>query len=152
MRQLESINPKITAYLVEVNPATTYGTFTKLSSNYEKILKNMSNDLRNFTVSLINQTIFFSIRGDCSSFIVDMKQRTYICRTFQVDQLPYPHTVAIIVTTKMDPYDYCSYFYTRDAYINAYQHTVFPVGNLNEWTVPDKVLDVVVLAPNKKST
>ncbi|XP_022883461.1 uncharacterized protein LOC111400275 [Olea europaea var. sylvestris] len=204
MRQLDSINPKITAYLVEVNPEkwsrfhmpanrysimisnivksvtavtkaaknfpvvvlldslrqtiqfwfykhrdTASGTFTKMSGNYEKILGDMSYDLRNFTVSPTNQTIF-SVCGDSSSFIVDMEQRTCTCRTFQVDQLPYPHALTVIAMMKMDAYDYCSYLYTRDAYVNAYKHTVFPIGNINEWTVPNEVVNVVVLPPNHK--
>ncbi|XP_022889448.1 uncharacterized protein LOC111404956 [Olea europaea var. sylvestris] len=204
MRQLDSINPKITAYLAKVNPekwsrfhmpANRYSimtlnivesvntvtkvaknfpvvalldslrqtiqswfckhrdsasdTFTKLSGNNEKILRDMSYDLRNFTVSLTNQTIF-SIHGDCSSFIVDMEQRMCTCRTFQVDQLSCPHALAVIAMMKMDAYDYCSYFYTRDAYLNAYKHTVFPIGNINEWTVLDEVVNIVVLPPNQE--
>ncbi|XP_022845235.1 uncharacterized protein LOC111368218 [Olea europaea var. sylvestris] len=205
MRQLDSINPKITACLAEVNlekwsrfhmPTNRYyimtsnivesvngvtktaknfpvvalldslrqtiqswfckhrdsvsGTFTKLSGNYEKILRDMSYDLRNFTIMFVsptNQTIF-SICGDSSSFIVDMEQRTCTCWTFQVEQLPCPHTLAVIAMMKMDAYDYCSYFYTRDAYLNAYKHTMFPIGNINKWTVLDEVVNVVVLPPN----
>ncbi|XP_022843241.1 uncharacterized protein LOC111366777 [Olea europaea var. sylvestris] len=62
--------------------------------------------------------------------------------------MPCPHALA--VTTKRDPYDYYSYFYTREAYMNAYQYTVYPVGNPNEWIVPLKVEDVIVLIPNQK--
>ncbi|XP_022874264.1 uncharacterized protein LOC111393098 [Olea europaea var. sylvestris] len=204
MQQFDSINPKIIAYLAEVNPEkwsrfhmpanrysimtsnivesvnavtktvknfpvvalldslrqtiqywfykdrdTAFSTFTKLSGNYEKILRDMSYDLRNFTVSRTNQTIF-SVCDDSLSFIVDMEQCTCTSRTFQVDQLPCLHTLAIIAMMKMDAYDYCSYFYTRDAYINAYKHIVFPIGNINEWTVPDEVLNVIVLPPNQK--
>ncbi|XP_022883547.1 uncharacterized protein LOC111400366 [Olea europaea var. sylvestris] len=181
MRQLDSINSKITAYLAEVNPDkwsrfhmptnwysimtsnivesmnavtkaaknfpvvalldslrqtiqfwfckhrdTACGTFTKLSSNYEKILRDMSYDLRNFTIMFVsptNQTIFL--------FVVIARH-------------------LLLIWNNIDAYDYCSYFYTRDVYFNAYQHTVFPVGNINEWAISNEVVDIVVLPPNQK--
>jgi hypothetical protein len=50
----------------------------------------------------------------------------------------------------MDPYEYCSYYYTREAYQNAYQGSIFPVGDPNEWTVPEDIQEIVVIAPNQK--
>ncbi|XP_022877065.1 uncharacterized protein LOC111395315 [Olea europaea var. sylvestris] len=68
----------------------------------------------------------------------------------QVDQMSCPYALAVIATTKRDLYDYCSYFYTSEAYMNAYQYTFYLVGNPNEWIVPPKVEDIIVLAPNQK--
>ncbi|XP_022871362.1 uncharacterized protein LOC111390536 [Olea europaea var. sylvestris] len=117
---------------------TASDTFTKLSGNYEKILRDMSYDLRNFTVMLT-----LTVTGN------DIVLCHYL-QDIQVDQLRCPHALTIIAMMKIDAYDYCSYFYTRDAYLNAYKHTVFPVGNINEWTVLDEVVNVVVLPPNQK--
>ncbi|XP_022897489.1 uncharacterized protein LOC111411164 [Olea europaea var. sylvestris] len=98
---------------------TAQGAFTTLSSKYEKYIRAMSTVMRNFKVSPINQSTFL-VSGETSSFIVNIEQRTYTCRTLQVNQLPCPHALATIASMKMDPYDFCSYYYTREAYMNAY--------------------------------
>ncbi|XP_022843133.1 uncharacterized protein LOC111366652 [Olea europaea var. sylvestris] len=131
------------------NKDTAYGTFTKLSTKYEKMMREMSTSLRNMRVSPANQTIF-SVADDGSSFVIDIEKRTCTCRMLQVNKMPCPHALAVIATTKRDPYDYCSYFYTSEAYMNAYQYIVYPIESPNEWIVTPKVEDVIVLAPNQK--
>ncbi|XP_022843192.1 protein FAR1-RELATED SEQUENCE 5-like [Olea europaea var. sylvestris] len=125
------------------------GTFTTLSIKYEKKMREMSTDIRNLRVSPINQAMF-SVSGESSSFVVDIENRTCICRMLQVDQLPCPHALAVFASMKMDPYEYCSYYYTSEAFRNTYQETIFSVGNPAEWTVPNDVHDIVVIAPNQK--
>ncbi|XP_022850625.1 uncharacterized protein LOC111372509, partial [Olea europaea var. sylvestris] len=68
----------------------------------------------------------------------------------QIDLIPCPHALAVIENTRRDLYAYCSYYYTRDAYVNAYQYFKYPVGNQNEWTVLEEVQAKIVLAPNQK--
>ncbi|XP_022891856.1 uncharacterized protein LOC111406707 [Olea europaea var. sylvestris] len=125
------------------------GTFTTLSSKYEKKMREMSTNMRNLRVFPINQAMF-SVRGERSPFIVDIENRTCTCRMFQVDQLPCPHALAVFASMKMDPYEYCYYYYTSEAFRNTYQETIFPVGNPAEWIVPNDVHDIVVIAPNQK--
>ncbi|XP_022897546.1 uncharacterized protein LOC111411223 [Olea europaea var. sylvestris] len=115
-----------------------HGTFTKLSSKYEKEIRKMSMDLRNLKVSPSNQTVF-SVSNERSTFVVDIEQRTCTCRILQVDLLPCPHALAVIANTRKYPYDYCSYYYTRDTYLNAHQDSVYPIGNQEEWIVPKEV-------------
>jgi len=69
---------------------------------------------------------------------------------FQVDLFPCPHALAVIAHTKGDPYDYCSYYYTKDAYMKTYQEFVLPVGDPSEWTVPVELNNKTVLAPFQK--
>ncbi|XP_022849883.1 uncharacterized protein LOC111371973 [Olea europaea var. sylvestris] len=125
------------------------GTFTTLSIKYEKKMREMSTDMRNLRVSPINQAMF-SVSGESFSFVVDIENRTCTCRMLQVDQLPCPHALAMFASMKMDPYEYCSYYYTSEAFENTYQEIIFPVGNPAEWTVPNDVHDIVVIAPNQK--
>ncbi|XP_022887866.1 uncharacterized protein LOC111403546 [Olea europaea var. sylvestris] len=119
-----------------------HGTFTKLSNKYKKEIRKMSMDLRNLRLSvngtnlcnLISKSvtyvmlyvieIVFSVSNERSTFVVDIEQRTCTYR---------------ITNTKRDPYDYCSYYYTKDAYLNAYQDSVYPIGNQEEWIVPGEV-------------
>ncbi|XP_022889110.1 uncharacterized protein LOC111404551 [Olea europaea var. sylvestris] len=71
---------------------------------------------------------------------------------FQVDQLPCRHALVVIATLKLNVYDFCSVYYTRDAYLNTYKETVFPVGNKSEWNLPDDVSNRVVFALNQKKS
>ncbi|XP_022867074.1 uncharacterized protein LOC111386828 [Olea europaea var. sylvestris] len=127
------------------------GTFTILLIKYEKKMREMSTDMRNLRVFPINQAMF-SINGESSSFVVDIENRTCTCRMLQVDQLPCPHALAVFASMKIDPYEYCFYYYTSEAFRNTYQETIFPVGNPAEWTVPNDVHDIVVIAPNQKQS
>ncbi|XP_022855517.1 uncharacterized protein LOC111376762 [Olea europaea var. sylvestris] len=153
---LDSLQQTIQSWFFK-NKDTTYDTFTKLSTKYEKMMREMSTSLRNTRMTIIFVTLhhihiyvtWWNIQYG-SSFVVDIEKRTCTCRMLQVDQMPCPHALVVIATTKRDPYDYCSYFYTREAYINAYQNIVYPVRNPNEWIVAPKVEDVIVLAPNQK--
>ncbi|XP_022880938.1 uncharacterized protein LOC111398244 [Olea europaea var. sylvestris] len=131
-------------------------TFTKLSSKYEKEIRKMSMDLRNLRLSvnrtnlcnLISKSVAYVMCNERSTFVVDIEQRTCTCKILQVDLLPCPHALAIIANTRRDPYDYCSYYYTKDAYLNAYQDSVYLVGNQEEWTVPEEIQRETVLPPN----
>ncbi|XP_022875690.1 uncharacterized protein LOC111394152 [Olea europaea var. sylvestris] len=137
--------------IIVLHNEDTQGTFTTLSSKYEKKMREMSTDMRNLRVSPINQAMS-SVSGESSTFIVDIENRTCTYRMLQVDQLPCPHVLAVFASMKMDPYEYCSYYYTSEAFRNTYQETIFPVGNPAEWIVPNDVYDIIVIAPNQKQS
>ncbi|XP_022889041.1 uncharacterized protein LOC111404470 [Olea europaea var. sylvestris] len=160
MSLVTTMNEKIISYLADVGPEKhkddAHETFTKLSSKYEKEIRKMSMDLRNLRlyvngtnlcnmisksvtyISPSNQTIF-SVSNERSTFVVDIEQRTCTYRILQVDLLPCPHILAVITNIRRYPYDYCSYYYTKDAYLNVYQDSVYPVGNQEKCTVPEEV-------------
>ncbi|XP_022861745.1 uncharacterized protein LOC111382105 [Olea europaea var. sylvestris] len=176
MQQLGSINEKIRGYLDEVGPERwsrfhmpsnryftitsnivdsvntvakhkeyTKGTFTTLLSKYKKKMREM-------VFVFPNNQAMFSVNGESSSFVVDIENRTCTCRMLQVNQLHGPHALTVFTSMKMDPYEYCSYYYTSEAFRNTYQETIFPVGNLAEWIVPNDVHNIVVIAPNQKQS
>ncbi|XP_022899268.1 uncharacterized protein LOC111412565 [Olea europaea var. sylvestris] len=137
MQQLDSINGKIMGYLDDVGPErwsrfhipsnrysimtsnivkhreNAQGTFMTLSSKYEKQIREMSTDMINLRVSLVNQAMFL-ISDESSSFIVHIENRTCKYRMLQVDQLPCPQALTMFASMKMDPYEYCSYYYTSE--------------------------------------
>ncbi|XP_022843455.1 uncharacterized protein LOC111367008 [Olea europaea var. sylvestris] len=203
MRQLDTINQKISAYLAEVGPEkwsrihmpenrystmtsnivelvntftktaknypivsplkslrqttqnwfckhrdNAHGTFTKLTSKYENEIRKMSIDLKNLRFFL--PTSLFSVSNDKTTFVVNIEKQTCTCRMLQVDLLPYSHALTVIATTKRDSCTFCSYYYTRDAYLKAYEDSIYPVGNPSEWTLPKEVLHEIILASNQK--
>ncbi|XP_022891804.1 uncharacterized protein LOC111406648 [Olea europaea var. sylvestris] len=106
-----------------------HGTFTMLTSKFENVMRRMSSELRNLRVRFLGILKFVML---------------------QVDLMPCPHALAVIAHTKRDAYSYRSYYYTKEAYVNAYESSVYPVGNPDEWRVPDEVEFQIVLAPNQK--
>ncbi|XP_022874020.1 uncharacterized protein LOC111392853 [Olea europaea var. sylvestris] len=122
---LESLRQTVQSWFCK-HRDDAHGTFMKLSSKYEKEMRKISVELR-----------YLPPTSEC--FVI-----------LQVNLIPCPHALAVIANTRRDPYAYCSYYYTRDAYVNAYQYSIYPVGNQNERTVPEKVQAKIVLAPNQK--
>ncbi|XP_022876789.1 uncharacterized protein LOC111394994 [Olea europaea var. sylvestris] len=147
MQQLDAMNDKIRDYLDEVGPKK-WSQIHMPANRHSTMTSNIVESVNAVTkVSPSNQTMF-SVSDERSTFVVDIEQRTCICRMLQVDLMPCPHALAVIVLTKRDVYSYCSYYYTNDAYVNAYESSVYPVGNPDEWRVPDEVEFQIVLAPN----
>ncbi|XP_022869492.1 uncharacterized protein LOC111388900 [Olea europaea var. sylvestris] len=145
---LESLRQTVQSCFCK-NRDNAHCTFTKLATKYEKLLREMSHDVQNLKVSPASHTLF-EVRDDSSSYMIDITKRTCCCRMSQVGQLPCPHALAVFATLKFDVFDFCSYYYTTDAYVNTYKEIVMPVGKRAKWSLPNDVKSIIVLAPNQK--
>ncbi|XP_062075608.1 uncharacterized protein LOC133779694 [Humulus lupulus] len=47
----------------------------------------------------------------------------------------------------IDPYDYCSHYYTTKVWLETYDATVYPVGKQQHWELLDFFKDITVLPP-----
>ncbi|XP_022895212.1 uncharacterized protein LOC111409391 [Olea europaea var. sylvestris] len=156
MQQLDVINGKIRDYLDDVGP-TKWSRFHMPMNRYSTMTLNIvesvnvvTKSAKNYSiVARINQAMFLASYENLT-FVVDIEGCTCTCRKLQVDQLPCPHALAVVASAKMDPYEFCSYYYTREAYKNTYNEIVFFVGNPNEWIVPKDFENIVVLPSNQK--
>ncbi|XP_022855966.1 uncharacterized protein LOC111377139 [Olea europaea var. sylvestris] len=163
MQQLDSINEYIGGYLLDVGyekwsrlhmPTNRYSTLT---SNIVESVNAVTNAATNYPIEAILESLrfpashtLFEVRDNSSSYMIDITLHTCSCRMFHVDQLFCPHALAVIATLKLNVYDFCSVYYTRDAYLNTYKKTVFPVGNKSEWNLTEDVSNRVVFAPDQK--
>ncbi|XP_022883345.1 uncharacterized protein LOC111400140 [Olea europaea var. sylvestris] len=156
IQQLDTINGKIKSYLDGVGPAKwsrfhmPTNRYSTMTSNIVESVNAVTKSAKNYPiVARINQAMF---SASCAklTFVVDIEGHTCTYKMLQVDQLPCPHALAVIASVKMDPYEFCSYYYTREAYKNTYNETIFPLGNPNEWIVPKDFENIVVLPPNQK--
>lgn len=114
-------------------------------------MTNIVNVITFSQVSSSNNTVF-SINDEKSLLLLILSNCTCTFRMLQVDLLPYMHALAIITNTKRDLYASCFYYYTRDAHINVYQDSKYPVENPIEWTMPQEVQYQIVLASNQKKS
>ncbi|GMN47892.1 hypothetical protein TIFTF001_017065 [Ficus carica] len=83
-------------------------------------------------------------------WIVNMSKRTCTYRQFQVDQIPCPHAIAVCNHRRIDSYNYCSNYYTKDYLYACYAHVVHPIGSAEGWDVSEEVRSQIVNPPNTK--
>ncbi|KAM6543336.1 hypothetical protein CsatB_007783 [Cannabis sativa] len=131
------------------NRTKAQNTFTKLPPTGEDIL------LKNYTYSLnlevkATTDYFFEVTRMKESWEVDLEKRTCTCNRFQIDEMPCGHAVAVMREMNMDPYTYCSDYYTKKNWLATYSGTVYPIGHQSEWEVPEEVKNIIVLPPHER--
>ncbi|XP_030494883.2 uncharacterized protein LOC115710669 [Cannabis sativa] len=109
------------------NRTKAHNTFTKLSPTGEDIL------LKNYTYSLnlevkATTDYLFEVTRMKESWEVDLEKRTCTCNRFQIDEMPCGHAVAVMREMNMDPYTYCSDYYTKKKF----------AGNLFRDSLPNR--------------
>ncbi|XP_022880586.1 uncharacterized protein LOC111397848 [Olea europaea var. sylvestris] len=156
MRQLDTMNQKISAYLVKVGPEKwsrihmLENRYSTMTLNIVELVNAVTKAAKNYPIVFPSNQSVFSVSSDKTTFVVDIKKQTCTCGMLQVDLLPCPQALAVIANTKRDPYTFYSYYYTRDAYLNAYEDSIYPVGNPCQWTLSKEVQHEIVLASNQK--
>ncbi|XP_062118713.1 uncharacterized protein LOC133832378 [Humulus lupulus] len=66
---------------------------------------------------------------------------------FQKDEMPSGHALAVMKEMNIDPYDYCSHYYTTNVWLETYDATMYPVGKQQHWELPNFFKDIIVLPP-----
>ncbi|XP_022842936.1 uncharacterized protein LOC111366405 [Olea europaea var. sylvestris] len=136
---LTTMNENIISYMARVGPEKwsqihiPTNKYSTMTSNIVESVNTVTKAVKNYPILSVNGTnlcnpisksvtyvspsnqIIFSISNKRSMFVVDIEQQTCTCRILQVDLLLCPHALAIIVNTRRDPYDYCFYYYTKNA-------------------------------------
>ncbi|GMN67803.1 hypothetical protein TIFTF001_036863 [Ficus carica] len=83
-------------------------------------------------------------------WIFDISERTCTCKRFQVDQIPCPHAMAVCNHRRINPYNYCSNYYTKDYLYACYAHVVHPIGSAEGWDVSEEIRLQIVNPPTTK--
>ena len=97
-----------------------------------------------------NQNLFEVIDEDRTR-IVNLKEKTCTCNRFQKDEMPCNHAVAVMKDLNINTYNYCAQYYTSKAWLQTYEETVYPVGNVRECELPEFFEDIIVLPPKEKN-
>ncbi|KAH6766525.1 hypothetical protein C2S52_017508 [Perilla frutescens var. hirtella] len=107
--------------------ALTEEALNKLRAEVEKS--------RAFTVvPTLNST--FKVHDGRQTFIVDLHQKSWKCREFQLDLMPCSHAVAAIMKNGESILDYVSSYYTTDNWRETYEGLVRSLPHQDEWVVP----------------
>ena len=78
------------------------------------------------TVCLVSQYQFHVLGGGIKDGIVDIRNKTYSCRVFQLDQLICAHAIAACLTIRVDYISLCFKFYTKESLVMTYAQPVKP--------------------------
>ncbi|XP_062100719.1 uncharacterized protein LOC133806641 [Humulus lupulus] len=119
---------------------------TRLTHAAEQALTNNFVYSLRLTVKPTNEYLLEVFKED-NSWIVNLKERICTCNRFQKDEMPYGHTLVVMKEMNIDPYDYCSHYYTTKVWLETYDATVYPVGKQQHWELPDFFKDITVLPP-----
>ncbi|KAL5567110.1 hypothetical protein UlMin_030274 [Ulmus minor] len=125
------------------------GIKSPLTPLMEEKVRERWNEAENFKVNQLN-AMEFDVRGDLIEALVDLGRRSCSCKVFDLEKLPCSHAIAACNSVKMDLYSFCVQCYKLDAWVVAYQGTIYPVSSESEWEVPDEVKNFTVLPPNVK--
>lgn len=86
-------------------------------------------------------------RGD---FDVDLMAKTCTCGLPQQLNIPCEHSIAAAQHRSVDVYSLCSDFYLKETWIEMYKEAIYPVGNEDQWDVPDEIKNMKVSEPVEK--
>ncbi|PON62409.1 Zinc finger, PMZ-type [Parasponia andersonii] len=120
-----------------------------LTTKIEKKLEDHIEAAKTLTVQPLSYYEFYVMDGDRDGQ-VNLQTKTCSCRRFDLISLPCTHVLAATLSRRINPYSLCSWYYTVDAWLCSYAETIYPVGNEEEWDVPDNISRYMVEPPPYK--
>ncbi|XP_050217696.1 protein FAR1-RELATED SEQUENCE 5-like [Mercurialis annua] len=121
-------------------------TMTKLTSKAEEALRD------NYAISqrmkvIPSVTSIYSVEDGDKTLIVNLIEKTCTCCRFQKDELPCARAIAIFCKYHMDPYQYCSAFFTKENLVKIYEAIVYPMPSQSDWDETEESEAIEVLSP-----
>ncbi|XP_062080821.1 uncharacterized protein LOC133785618 [Humulus lupulus] len=167
MANFDNIDEKIRPYLFNEVGVEKWTRLYKNNKRYSIMTSNIAEsvnaaikEIRELPIatlleclhSLVETTnlLIFTVHDVTRSYIVDLEKRTRICQKFQYDEMPCSHAMAALTKRHMSSYDYCSYYYTKEAFIAAYEDIILSLGDANSWDIPNEMKQIIVLPPKHK--
>ncbi|KAK2648308.1 hypothetical protein Ddye_015797 [Dipteronia dyeriana] len=89
----------------------------------------------------------FLVNDDDKDDLVNLIERTCICREFQIDMLQCKHALAALRACKKPFIDFCSDHYKKSSLVDTYSRVIRPVRHKSKWGVPQDISLIVVNAP-----
>ncbi|XP_050222281.1 uncharacterized protein LOC126672373 [Mercurialis annua] len=113
----------------------TTDTVTTFATNHEVLLfQNYISSLKLQVKPSTNDIITVLEKGQ--KYTVNMKERTCTCKKFEVEEIPCQHAVAVLNERRIEPYEYCSRYYTKASMLATYSETMYPLEKEEEWIIP----------------
>ncbi|XP_060968629.1 uncharacterized protein LOC115713133 [Cannabis sativa] len=71
-------------------------------------------------------------------------------KKFDYDEMPCSHAMAVLAKRNFSCYKYCSYYYTKEAFMSTYEDSILPLGEATSWNIPEDVKNITVHPPKYK--
>lgn len=93
----------------------------------------------------------FSVYHSGRKYIVCVERKTCNCGRFQIHKIPYSHAIVVLkVKNVTNIHPYCSDYYKSEALENTYEVAMVAISDIEHWTAPKEVLEVIILPPKYK--
>lgn len=92
----------------------------------------------------------YEVIDDGTKHIMDLTVITCSCNHFQVDGIPCPYALEVIGEKGDLPYNCCSQYNTKVAYVDTYACDIVPLGYREHWSRVGDVSHDHNLPPNSK--
>lgn len=120
-----------------------------IAKKMEEDLQKLSKIAQTLIVQPLSQFEFYVMDGDRDGE-VNLQAKTCSCGKFQLIGLPCEHALAACKNRNINPYTLCCKYYSNEAWLNCYAETIYPVGNEEDWEIPDAIKTIVVTPPSEK--
>ncbi|XP_022889306.1 uncharacterized protein LOC111404780 [Olea europaea var. sylvestris] len=110
---------------------------TTLTPPIEDKMRKKYNDAKGLIVLPINK-YELHVGVENEMHIVNLEARTYSCREFDLEKLPYKHALAAAKFKGISCYSLCSPYYTSASWKQAYAECKYPVANEADWEISNQ--------------
>ncbi|XP_047331477.1 uncharacterized protein LOC124935054 [Impatiens glandulifera] len=126
-------------------------SYNKAWRSRENALKAVRGTIKDFYGKLTSYLYMLEMNNPGTIIDIQTDEHSHFsCRVFDVSGLPCTHALAFVRTRKLDLYDFYSMYYSTQMWLNAYAETCYPVGDEEEWDIPDIIKQYVCLKPHVK--
>uniref|UniRef100_A0A803PYD3 SWIM-type domain-containing protein n=1 Tax=Cannabis sativa TaxID=3483 RepID=A0A803PYD3_CANSA len=112
---------------------------SNIAPRIQEILEK-NKDIASGHISLKSSDFIYQIQTMYGSlYYVNLKEMKCSCRKWDLTGIPCSHAVAAIWNKHGEPENYVSKWYTKEYYLKAYGHQIFPIRNQDQWPKSGKV-------------
>ncbi|XP_055806986.1 uncharacterized protein LOC129875767 [Solanum dulcamara] len=97
-----------------------------------KVLQENTTKFMKYKIEWNSDTGYEVLHGEYKH-IVDVNGQTCSCRAWMLKGIPFLHAIAAFHHRKLEPIDYISNWYNREAYMKTYNHFIQPLLNMKMW-------------------
>ncbi|XP_060965764.1 uncharacterized protein LOC115719867 [Cannabis sativa] len=141
-RPILSMLERIRIYLLKRLTRNRHSTLkweSNIAPRIQEILEK-NKDIASGHISLKSSDFIYQIQTMHGSlYYVDLKEMKCSCRKWDLTGIPCSHAVAAIWNKHGEPENYVSKWYTKEYYLKAYGHQIFPIRNQDQWPKSGKV-------------
>ncbi|KAL5709259.1 hypothetical protein ACHQM5_019969 [Ranunculus cassubicifolius] len=86
-----------------------------------------------FTIESVNDATWMALSRRGKKYFVDTEKMTCTCVQWQLSGIPCIHAVAVLLPKSVQWAEYCSRFYSVEAFKDTYKGYIFPLDNTEDW-------------------